>query len=56
MRKQTKALKLNRDTLRLLEPSKLAVVAGNAATATRPCSFTACDGFGNSGCPNTCFC
>lgn len=54
MKKTTKALKLklNRDTLRLLENRELSAAEGLGTRNT----FTACDGFANSGCPNTCFC
>jgi len=50
MKKSTKTLKLNRDTLRQLEESTLKV-AGGVRTM-----MTACDGFGYSGCPHTCLC
>ena len=51
MKKKTpKALKLNRDTLRLLEEHQLTPVDGGKTDRT------ACDGFGFSGCPNTCLC
>jgi hypothetical protein len=62
MRKKSRALKLNRETIGWMENGQLAVVAGGSVlngtcnTCTKPCSYTACDGFGNSGCPNTCLC
>jgi hypothetical protein len=52
MKKSTKVLKLNRDTVRLLEGHQL-TLAGAAGTKN---TLTGCDGFANSGCPNTCFC
>jgi len=52
MKKSTKALKLNRETLLLLEKHQLVPVEGNGTKNT----LTACDGYANSGCPNTCFC
>jgi hypothetical protein len=54
MKKNTKALKLklNRDTLRLLENSDLRLAGGGGTKNT----LTACDGFANSGCPHTCLC
>ncbi len=54
MKKSTKALKLklNRDTLRLLENRDLALAEGMGTKNT----LTACDGFANSGCPYSCLC
>ncbi len=54
MKKSTKApkLKLNRDTLRLLESRDLALAEGMGTKNT----LTACDGFANSGCPYSCLC
>jgi hypothetical protein len=56
MKKSTAALKLrlNRDTVRLLEQESLSHVKGGVSRAA--CTFTACDGYANSGCPNTCLC
>ena len=45
-------LKLNRDTLRLLENRDLASAEGGGTKIT----YTACDGFANSGCLNSCYC
>ncbi|HEX3530501.1 MAG TPA: hypothetical protein VH988_25850, partial [Thermoanaerobaculia bacterium] len=47
MKKSTKTLKLNRETLLLLEKHQLVPVEGNGTKNT----LTACDGFANSGCP-----
>lgn len=52
MKKTTKALRLNRDTLRLLEPGQLCLAEGHGTKNT----LSGCDGFGNSGCPNSCLC
>jgi hypothetical protein len=52
MKKTTKCLRLNRDTLRLLEKGQLSVVEGRGTKNT----LTACDGFANSGCPYSCLC
>jgi hypothetical protein len=62
MRKKTKALRLNRETVRLMGQGQLGIVAGGSTllgscnTCGTPCSYTACDGYGNSGCPHTCVC
>ena len=54
MKQATKALKLklNRDTLRLLDKHELTVAEGRGNT------FTLCQGGANSGCPNhhSCLC
>lgn len=54
MKKNTKALKLKltRDTLRLLENGELSLAEGRGTKNT----LTACDGYANSGCPNSCLC
>jgi hypothetical protein len=52
MKKITKALTLNRDTLRLLEGHQLSLAEGRGTKNT----LTACDGFANSGCPYSCYC
>jgi hypothetical protein len=54
MKKGTKALKLklNRDTLRLLDNHDLSNADGRGTLNT----LTACDGFANSGCPHSCLC
>jgi hypothetical protein len=54
MKKATKAmkLKLNRDTLLLLDKHELTLAAGQGTRNT----LTACDGYANSGCPNSCLC
>ncbi|HEX3557183.1 MAG TPA: hypothetical protein VIA62_28490 [Thermoanaerobaculia bacterium] len=54
MKKSTKKLKLklNRDTLRLLDKQELTLAEGRGTTNT----LTACDGFANSGCPHSCLC
>jgi hypothetical protein len=54
MKKTTKALKLklNRDTLRLLENRELSLAEGQGTKNT----LTACDGYANSGCLHTCLC
>lgn len=52
MKKATKALKLKltRDTLQRLENRELSLAEGLGTT------FTACDGYANSGCAHTCLC
>ncbi|HEX4494631.1 MAG TPA: hypothetical protein VIE43_03090 [Thermoanaerobaculia bacterium] len=54
MKKGTKSLKLklNRDTLRLLDSQDLAMAEGRGTMNT----LTACTGFENSGCPHSCLC
>jgi hypothetical protein len=52
MKKSTKTLKLNRDTVRLLEGGELTLIGGGGTKNT----LTGCDGFANSGCPNSCLC
>jgi hypothetical protein len=54
MKKSTKALKLklNRDTVRLLESRELALAEWRGTQNT----LTACDGFANSGCRYSCLC
>ena len=52
MKKITKTLKLNRDTVRMLEGRQLAPAAGGGTKNT----LTGCDGFANSGCPYSCYC
>jgi len=54
MKKTTKALKLKltRDTLRSLENGDLHHAEGGGTRNT----LTACDGYANSGCPNSCLC
>jgi hypothetical protein len=52
MKKITKALTLNRDTLRLMDGRQLTRAEGGGTKNT----LTACDGFANSGCPHTCLC
>jgi hypothetical protein len=49
---QTLKLKLTRDTLRLLENRELSHAEGAGTRNT----LTACDGYANSGCPNSCLC
>jgi len=51
MKKITKALKLNRDTVHLLD-GQLTLAEGGGTKNT----LTACDGFANSGCPYCCYC
>jgi hypothetical protein len=45
-------LKLNRETLRLLESAELSLAEGRGTKNT----LTGCTGFENSGCPNSCLC
>jgi hypothetical protein len=55
MRKNMKTLKLNRDTICLMERSELGAVAG--ATAGGGCSYSLCNTvYVRSGCPQTCVC
>ena len=51
MKKSTKRLKLNRETLLLLEKHQLISVEGGNKT-----TLTGCDDYANSGCPNSCRC
>jgi hypothetical protein len=52
MKKISKALTLNRDTVRQLESQPLSLAAGGGTKNT----LTGCTGFENSGCPNSCLC
>jgi hypothetical protein len=54
MKRNTKALKLklNRDTVRLMEDREMSLAEGHGTRNT----LTACDGYANSGCPNSCLC
>jgi hypothetical protein len=52
MKKNTRALTLNRDTLRLLDKRQLTPAEGGGTKNT----LTGCTGFENSGCPNSCLC
>ena len=52
MKKTTKAFKLHRETLRLLEVQQLSPAKGGGTHNT----LTACDDYANSGCPNSCLC
>ncbi|HLX10545.1 MAG TPA: hypothetical protein VKY89_22035 [Thermoanaerobaculia bacterium] len=52
MKKIAKALKLNRDTLRLMDGRQLTMAEGGGTKNT----LTVCDGFANSGCPYSCYC
>jgi hypothetical protein len=52
MKKLTKTLRLNRDTLRLMDGQQLTAANGYGTKNT----LTGCDGFANSGCPHSCLC
>jgi hypothetical protein len=52
VKKAIKTLTLNRDTLRNLATPELGLIQGGGTKNT----MTACDGYANSGCPNTCLC
>jgi hypothetical protein len=52
MKKSTKTLNLHRDTLLLLDGRQLTSANGGGTKNT----LTGCDGFANSGCPNSCLC